>query len=53
MLEDEWKIVRKRGGIEFYAMKAIPVKNLKSVSVTEDLCEYDRQSSYNSRDFSS
>lgn len=33
-------------GIEFYAMKAIPVKNLKSVSVTEDLCEYDRQSSY-------
>jgi len=30
-----------------------PVKNLKSVSVTEDLCEYDRQSSYSSRDFSS
>jgi len=34
-------------------MKAILEKNLKSVSVTEDLCEFDRQSSYNFRDFSS
>lgn len=44
---------RKIKEIEFYAMKVILGKNLKSVSVIEDLCEFDRQSRYNFRDFSS
>lgn len=58
---DEMKIVigrwmenrTKIKKIEFYVMKVILEKNLKSVSVIEDLCYFDRQSRYNFRDFSS